>query len=87
MSDYTVGRARTVSTEIKAAFLCGLFSGSNWSQSSRAKAFREEMRPHAETAARIAFGDGAFNPLDVWDMERFYDQVVDNCENGRGYER
>ena len=78
----TIGRARTVTTEIKAAYLCGLYAGLNSDSSAKAKAIKEEMRPHAETAAMIAFGDGAFNPLQIFEMESFYDRIVDNCEAG-----
>ena len=77
-----VGRARTVSVEVKAAYLCGLYAGmcSANDRMPEADCFHRELRPHAKTAALIAFGDGAFNPLSVFEMERFYDRVVDNCE-------
>ena len=81
----TIGKARDVTTETKAAFIAGLFSGSNISNNQQAKEWRDRARKHAETAAMIAFGDGVFNPMDVWGMERFYDEVVSNCENGKGY--
>ena len=82
----TVGRARSVSTEVKAAYLCGLFAGmqSANERSPEADQFAKELRPHARTAAQIAFGDGAFNPLAIFQMEAFYDRVVDNCEQSNG---
>ena len=79
----SIGRARSVSTEIKAAYLCGLYAGSNGTLNAKAQAFRDELEPHAKTAALIAFGDGAFNPLSVWEMEAFYDRVVDHCEQSK----
>ncbi len=78
-----IGRARSVSTEVKAAYLCGLYAGAHWDDSEATKAFIAELRPHAETAAHIAFGDGAFNPLAIWEMEAFYERVVCNCEAGK----
>ncbi len=75
-----IGKARSVSTEIKAAFLVGMFNGSKYGDGDDAIAFREQLKPHAFTAALIAFGDGAFNPIAVWEMEAFYDRIVDNCE-------
>ena len=76
----SIGKARSVSTEIKAAFLCGMFSGAKFGTGEDAEKFRQELLPHARTAALIAFGDGAFNPMLVWQMEMFYDRIVDNCE-------
>lgn len=58
----TIGRARIVSTEVKAAYLCGLFAGSNWSNSAKVKKFRNENRHVAFVAASIAFGEGVFSP-------------------------
>jgi hypothetical protein len=76
----TIGRARTVSVEVKAAFLCGLYNGYKDNEDAASKRFVAELKPHAIVAAQVAFGDGAFNPLQVWEMESFYDRVVTNCE-------
>lgn len=76
----TIGKAREVSTEVKAAFLCGMYNGYKCSSDPKVKKFVADLKPHAMTAAQIAFGDGAFNPLAVWEMESFYDRVVENCE-------
>ena len=76
----TIGNARSVSTDVKAAFICGLFNGYRISTDDQIKSFVKELEPHARTAAQIAFGNGAFSPLAVYEMEAFYDKVVDNCE-------
>lgn len=78
----TIGKARTVTTEVKAAFLCGMYNGYKDNKDAASKRFVAELKPHAITAAQVAFGDGAFNPLRVWEMEAFYDRVVTNCESG-----
>jgi hypothetical protein len=78
----TVGKARTVTTEVKAAFLCGMYNGYKDNKDAASKRFVAELKPHAITAAQVAFGDGAVNPLQVWEMEAFYDRVVTNCESG-----
>ncbi len=76
----SVGNAREVPVEVKAAYLCGMWAGTNDIDSESVNRFRESLRPHAVVAAMVAFGDGAFNPLQVWEMEAFYDRVVDSCE-------
>lgn len=78
----TIGRARTVPIEVKAAFLCGLYNGYKDNADIAVERFAQELKPHAIVAAQIAFGDGAFNPMSVFEMEAFYDRVVTNCEEG-----
>lgn len=77
-----VGRARVVSVEVKAAFLAGMFNGYKDNPDPAVQRFVEDLRPHAITAAMVAFGDGAFNPIKVLEMEAFYDRVVTCCEGG-----
>ena len=79
----TIGKARTVTVEVKAAFLCGLFNGYKDHPDPAAQKFFAALKPHAITAAQIAFGDGAFNPTDIWRMENFYDGIVTNCEESQ----
>jgi hypothetical protein len=80
LNQRTVGKAREVPTEVKAAFLCGMYNGFKDNEDEHSKRFVAELTPHAITAAQVAFGDGAFNPISVWEMEAFYDRVVANCE-------
>ena len=77
----TIGKARTVSTEVKAAFLCGMYNGYKDRKDAASKRFFEALRPHAMVAAQIAFGEGEFNPLAVWDMKKFYGSICSNCES------
>lgn len=78
----TVGKAREVSTVVKAAFLCGMYNGYKDRDDEPSRVFLEQLRPHAYTAAKIAFGEGVFSVAEIWDMENFYNQVVSNCEGG-----
>lgn len=68
---------KEISTELKAAFLCGLYTGSLFSKSHKAKKFRKEAKPHVDIAALITFDKGAFNPLQIWEMEAFYDSLLE----------
>ena len=76
-----IGRARTVSTEVKAAYICGVFAGG--CHDPKVRPFAEKYFHHAETAAKIAFGNGCFNPIQVFQMERFYDLLIDKIEESK----
>lgn len=69
--------SKNVSIETKAAYLCGMFAATHDREPDQ---FRRELVKVIRTAAAIAFGGGALNPIAVYEMERFYDRIVDNCQ-------
>lgn len=69
-------RAKDVNIHVQAGYLCGLWAGTNGDGDTP---FRKELRHVIRTAAEIAFGDGAMNPISVYEMKRFYERVVDQA--------
>lgn len=70
--------AKNISTELKAAYLVGLFAGTNAARQTRhMQEYRKALFPHAVTAMQIVYEGGAFNPISIYEMEKFYDRIVD----------
>ena len=74
-----IGKARDVIVEVKAAYLTGLYAGLSVEPYANQELL-DAMRPHAITAAQVAFGDGAFSPVALWKMVEYYDAWVDRME-------
>ena len=64
----------TITTEMKAAYIVGLYAGLN--TSGNHKKIASTIKPFANTASEILDG-GAFNPLSVWEMEAEFDRIMD----------
>ncbi|MCK4820390.1 hypothetical protein KA005_31790 [bacterium] len=73
--------AKNISTELKAAYLIGLFAGTNsCSKNKKMNDYRKKLYPHAITAIQIVYEDGAFNPIAVYKMEEFYNRICDESK-------
>lgn len=77
--------AKSISVELKAAYLVGLFAGTNASrQTKQMQVYRKALFPHALTAMQIVYEGGAFNQISIYEMEKFYDHIVDESTRQAG---
>lgn len=72
--------AKNISTELKAAYLIGLFAGTNSCKTKKMTEYRKRLYPHVLIAAQIVYEGGSFNPIAVHKMVKFYNHIVDESE-------